>query len=447
MTQDPWRVPLSGMRRAVTANPESAHPQRREEAAIRAGDRQRRRFENYTVGSLYVFVVFFALMVGFTAAVGERGANGVVVLVTLGALAHAGVTCRLAYRVLNGPELPRPRAVAAGYTALTALVLAVATWSVPTDARATGMMSAPGFVAFTGALTLGLVAAARIWIPASIGTGVFAAAVGVAVGVDPLVAGFMGCGVFLMACAGAGSGALTRWTIDVLRQLQASRVASARLAVAEERLRFARDLHDVYGRTLATIGMKSQLAAELARRGDDRAVPEMEAVRALTEEALDDVRGIVRGYRDLDPLTELAGARTLLVAAGIGLRDEGVSAAAVELTPEGRAALAWLVREGVTNVLRHSDASTVTMRAAYDTAGRVRILLSNDGIRPVEPGVGDNAWAAGRTGSGLAGLAERVQQAGGVCQARREGDRHLLIAELPLAVGDRPREPRAAGAR
>ena len=87
------------------------------------------------------------------------------------------------------------------------------------------------------------------------------------------------------------------------------------------------------------------------------------------------------------------------------------------------------------------------MRAAYDTAGRVRILLSNDGIRPVEPGVGDNAWAAGRTGSGLAGLAERVQQAGGVCQARREGDRHLLIAELPLAVGDRPREPRAAGAR
>lgn len=207
----------------MTANPGSADPEQREEAAIRAGDRQRRRFENYTIGSLYVFVVFFALMAGFTAAVGERGANGVVVFVTLGALAHAGVTCRLAYRVLNGPELPRPRAVAAGYTALTSLVLAVATWSVPTDPRATGMLSAPAFVAFTGALTLGLVAAARIWVPASIGVGLFTAAVGVAVGVDPVVAGFMGFGVFLMACAGAGSGALTRWTIDVLRQLQASR--------------------------------------------------------------------------------------------------------------------------------------------------------------------------------------------------------------------------------
>lgn len=202
----------------------------------------------------------------------------------------------------------------------------------------------------------------------------------------------------------------------------------------------------MYGRTLATIGMKSQLAAELARRGDDRAVPEMEAVRALTEEALDDVRGIVRGYRDLDPLTELAGARTLLVAAGIGLRDEGVSDATAQLTPTGRTALAWLVREGVTNVLRHSDAGTVTLRASYDTADRVRITLSNDGIRPGGRGVG-GASEAGRPGSGLTGLAERARQAGGVCQARRERDRHLLVAELPLAAADRPREPRAAGAR
>lgn len=231
----------------------------------------------------------------------------------------------------------------------------------------------------------------------------------------------------VLGWCGGVSGQVTMWTLEVVRQLHDSRVAHSRLAVAEERLRFSRDLHDVYGRTLATIGMKSQLAAELARRGDPRAAQEMSAVHELADGALGDVRDIVRGDRDVDPITELAGACSLLRSAGIAVDADDVAQIVPLLAPPARTALAWLLREGVTNVLRHSDARRVELRIARPEpegadGDRLLVTLRNDGPRD----------RRGEGGSGLAGLAERVAAAGGRCTGTRERDRYVLRAWLPV---------------
>ena len=121
----------------------------------------------------------------------------------------------------------------------------------------------------------------------------------------------------------------TRWMIDVVRRLWRSRQVMADLAVAQERLRFSRDLHDVFGRTLSTVAIKSELAAELARRGDPRAVAEMVAVHELAHSAQSEVRGIVRAYRHIDLAEEVGGARSVLDSAGIAIRTVGFDDASI----------------------------------------------------------------------------------------------------------------------
>src|SRR5690606_36238629 len=90
------------------------------------------------------------------------------------------------------------------------------------------------------------------------------------------------------------------------------RELDARLAAAEERLRFSRDLHDTFGRTLSTVAVKAELAAELASRGKDGAVEEMREVRRVAEEALKEMRELVAGIRSPELSVELEGARSLL---------------------------------------------------------------------------------------------------------------------------------------
>ena len=94
-----------------------------------------------------------------------------------------------------------------------------------------------------------------------------------------------------------------------MSELDRSRTAHARLSVAEERLRFARDLHDVLGRNLSLIAVQSELAAELARRGDQDAAGQMLQVRQVAHESLREMRAVVSGYRTADLGTELAGAQ------------------------------------------------------------------------------------------------------------------------------------------
>ncbi|NGO76119.1 sensor histidine kinase, partial [Streptomyces sp. YC504] len=153
------------------------------------------------------------------------------------------------------------------------------------------------------------------------------------------------------------------WSLGVMWQAERGREAQARLAVAEERLRFGRDLHDVMGRNLAVIALKSELAVQLARRGRPEAEEQMIEVQRIARESQREVQEVVRGYREASIGSELAGAQAVLTAAGIDCRVTGAEAAD-ELPTGAHAALGWVVREAATNVLRHGDATwcAITLR-------------------------------------------------------------------------------------
>ncbi|SDH38501.1 sensor histidine kinase [Nonomuraea jiangxiensis] len=186
-----------------------------------------------------------------------------------------------------------------------------------------------------------------------------------------------------------------RWLWWMIRDAQHSREAKARLAVAEERLRFARDLHDLLGHSLSVITLKSELAAKLATKDAGRAAAEMAEVRGLARDSLAEVQQAVHGYQALDLDEELEGVRAALEAAGarceIELRPD-------DLSPAARTLLAWAVREGGTNVLKHSKAT----RCAITIAGGV-LEMRNDGVHE----------AVAAPGNGLRGLSERLVTAGG----------------------------------
>mgnify|MGYP001098358732 CR=1 FL=1 len=212
------------------------------------------------------------------------------------------------------------------------------------------------------------------------------------------------------------------WMFDVVWELDRARSIEARLAVAEERLRFARDLHDVVGRGLAVVSLKSDLAARLAQRGRPEAVDEMLEVRRVAQELLTDVREVVRGYRTTDLGAELAGARSVLASAGIRCRIIGTADA---LGEQAQTTLGWVVREGVTNILRHSQATTCTI-ALRQQADVIELHMENDGV--IEGG-------AQARGHGLVGLTERVAAAGGTLTAERlPGARFRLVARLPMSA-------------
>lgn len=213
------------------------------------------------------------------------------------------------------------------------------------------------------------------------------------------------------------------WMLRVLLELQAAHEDRAALALANERLRISRDLHDVFGRTLATIAVKSSLASELVRRGhDERASAEIIQVRRLAEEAGVEVRHVVRGELRTTWDDEVSGARSLLASAGIRCTVSGDP-----VPQEHEQALARVVREGVTNVLRHSEATRVTLAVA-DEDGEVLLTIANDGAGPTLGDTGE--------GTGLRAMSERIGALGGRLTTRRDGDWFLLEAALPLPKGD-----------
>jgi two-component system sensor histidine kinase DesK len=276
--------------------------------------------------------------------------------------------------------------------------------------------------------TILLIAVSAVWPVRSLAVGgvVVAAVVGVVLlsaGRPPAEAVVLGAVCGLSATATAWSFRFSVWVLDVVTQLERTREVQAQLAVAEERLRFARDLHDVMGRNLSAIAVKGQLAAELVRRGRDEAADEVTGISRIAEESLRELRGVVGGYRSASLAGELTGARSLLRAAGISCTVTGEAHAALLPAP-AQAALGWVVREAVTNVLRHSSATTCTIDLA--TAGATAELrVVNDGAA---------APADRSRGNGLTGLGERLDAAGGRLTACAEGGTFVLTAALPAAV-------------
>lgn len=186
------------------------------------------------------------------------------------------------------------------------------------------------------------------------------------------------------------------WMWHTLQIAQQGQQARARLALSEERLRFSRDLHDVLGHHLSVISLKSELATKLSPPEAERSRTEIAEVHRLARTALSETRSVVHSYRTLDLDEELDGVRATLQAAGVRCT---LDVNTTQQPEEVRGVLAWAVREGATNVLRHSSASYTTIRIIAGT-----LELRNDGVNPA---ANDGA------SSGLSGLTERVNAAGG----------------------------------
>jgi two-component system sensor histidine kinase DesK len=200
-----------------------------------------------------------------------------------------------------------------------------------------------------------------------------------------------------------------------LHEVHAARGELARMAVIEERLRMARDLHDLLGHALSTITLKSELAERLVALDPARAAQEMRDVEHTARQTLREVRAAVAGYRQPTLQAELEGARQILEAAGI---DPPIERSGAALPATVDAVLAWTIREGVTNVIRHSRARWCRIRITT-IDGSAAAEVTNDQVCGHEP-----IDVARSSGSGLAGLAERVAALGG------------QMAAGPLSVGD-----------
>jgi two-component system, NarL family, sensor histidine kinase DesK len=224
---------------------------------------------------------------------------------------------------------------------------------------------------------------------------------------------------------------------SVLREVQMARGELARMAVVEERLRMARDLHDLLGHTLAMITLKSELAARLIHQDPTQAALEMREVEQAARQTLREVRLAVAGYRQPTLQSELEGARQLLEAAGIAYTIER---SADTLPVAVDAALAWVVREGVTNVIRHSQARWC--RVCITAMPKcVSAEITNDGVRAHRPN-----GVASPTSTGLTSLAERVAAQDGLLTTgplpADDGSFQLRV-ELPIGnTGNAGLEPR-----
>lgn len=222
-------------------------------------------------------------------------------------------------------------------------------------------------------------------------------------------------------------------SLSVNQQLRAVREEMAgAAAVNEERLRIARDLHDLLGHNLSLIALKSELAGRLLTVSPERAAREIADVESVARMALQEVREAVAGYRQPSLASELAGAGEILTAAGISYRQEGTSAG-LGLPSAVDSALAWTVREGVTNVIRHSHARRCTIRLCEQT-GEVSVEISDDGVASATvPGASTET----APGNGVRGLMERIEALGGHAEAGPgAGGGYRLFVRVPLERSD-----------
>jgi two-component system sensor histidine kinase DesK len=221
----------------------------------------------------------------------------------------------------------------------------------------------------------------------------------------------------LIIAAGFGAGlaainTLHIWLWELLLQAEQGRAAQAQLAAAEERLRFARDVHDLLGHSLSIIALKAELAERLAERDGARAGQEAAEVRRLAASALAELRAVVHGYRQVDLKEQLAAIEQVLQSSG---------ARCTVTVPDGdlpkAAVLSAVLREATSNVLRHSLASwcTITIEHADD---EVRMTVTNNGVRA---GTTPDAHS-----HGLRGLADRLTEAGGALRTRT-GDGEFTV--------------------
>ncbi len=387
------------------------------------------RYRRYTLATVAFLAVTEAGLWVFWIATSEAGTLGLALVAAVGTV-HVGVQGLLSRAALLHylGAGPRPVWLVALYAAVTVAMAALGCALLAAGDIHGGNLAAylvwllmyyagPPMLALPRRAGAALVAAVpAVALGAAAASGLSGEPLALAIGASLLMVPFMAAAI-----------RVSGWSVRLIEELARARATQARLAVAEERLRFGRDLHDVLGRNLAVVALKSELAAELARRGREEAVAQMEEVQRIAQESQREIRAVVRGYRTADLHAELAGARSVLEAAGIDCRIENGPAA--RLPARTQVALGWVVREGTTNVLRHAQGASrceVSVRATV--AGSVALLMENDGA-DADPRPG--------TGSGLPGLCERLAEVDGTLATERRPDGIFrLTARIPWEAGE-----------
>lgn len=196
------------------------------------------------------------------------------------------------------------------------------------------------------------------------------------------------------------------------RKLRTAQNEIEHLAKIAERERIARDLHDLLGHTLSAVVLKSELASKLAERDPARAAGEIREIEAIARHALSEVRVAVEGYRSTGLVGEFTRAEKLLRDAGLEVH---VAYCLDKLTIIQESTLSLVLREAVTNVIRHSAARSCSLRA--EGMGEfLEVEIADDGV-----------GGSGNEGSGLAGMRERLRAAGGTLQRDHNEGTRLLI--------------------
>ncbi|WP_214413817.1 sensor histidine kinase [Sphaerisporangium fuscum] len=203
----------------------------------------------------------------------------------------------------------------------------------------------------------------------------------------------------------------------MLARLEEARREVTRLAVVKERLRIARDVHDLLGFQLSALVLKGELAGRVMAADPDAGRAQLTELTGLAEHALASLRSITGERADLHLDEEVTAARSMLAAAGIEARVD----LAAPIPPGLGGVLAIVLREAVTNVVRHSHARLCSIEASRD-GGTYRLRVANDGVRPA---------GGERSGTGLANLRSRAEEAGGRLLVRNGPDRFSLTAEFP----------------
>jgi two-component system sensor histidine kinase DesK len=367
-------------------------------ASLRWADRTPiERVRLYTVGSLlFLFVLLIALALG--GALSSLPGPGLDVFVVLLAVVLVAGGLVALHAVLQRGEPRRPGRLAIGLLLGGAFVGQAVAWTRPSESG----FAITLLVVFALAWGLGGMDDRRVWWAVVAVSPVLAWSTSRELGDAAGAAVAAACTVFTVRSS--------LWLLGVVEEVEAGRRAGAALAVAEERLRFSRDVHDVLGRRLSEIAVQAELARAYVVRGDERAAGTLSEVRATAHTALREARELARGYRPVDLGQELEGAAALLRSAGIEIRAD------LDGLPQPWAEpVARVVREAVTNVLRHSRATWVSI-TYHDGVVAVR----NDGvIGPVGSG-----------GSGLVGLGELVAPLRARLDATSDGD-HFELRVVP----------------
>jgi two-component system, NarL family, sensor histidine kinase DesK len=383
------------------------------------------KVETYTRGSFHFFAVMEVAVAG-VPVIGQIGGGPGAVLLLLVCI-HAASCALTVSRAVNwvcGRQEQPVRTmwtlgVVTAVVAVAALAFALYGPGDEDAESAAGSVIGVVLVFGVGIIALGLDSRRHVYTMLAgfaVGAGIVAVLTGM-----PVLGALVIALLVLVSCGFLTFTAVfSVWLLKSVYELDEARETRARLAVAEERLRFGRDLHDVMGRNLAVIALKSELAVQLARRGRPEAVEQMIEVQRIAQESQREVRDVVRGYREADLEVELVGAQGVLTAAGIACEVTGEAAG---LPVEVQSALAWVVREATTNVLRHGNAERCAVNVGV-REGRVVLKVENDGAAGASDGGG---------GSGLAGLRERLAAVDGTLEAGRVGDGVFrLVAEVPL---------------